>query len=161
MSTTTQLYYAMVASPLGDVLLVGNQIGLTYINFQAGTNRLEIQPAWEKNEVVLQAAIEQIEDYFAGKRKVFDLPLAPRGTLFQQQVWEAVGNIPFGETASYGGIAGKIGRKKAARAVGAANGQNPLPIIIPCHRVIGSNGKLTGYGGGLQLKKWLLAHESK
>jgi len=102
---------------------------------------------------------KQIEDFFAGKRQSFDFPLAPKGTGFQKRVWEELCRIPFGETISYGELARRIGNPAASRAVGHANGQNPISLIVPCHRVIGSNGKLTGYGGGLDLKEKLLAWE--
>jgi methylated-DNA-[protein]-cysteine S-methyltransferase len=105
--------------------------------------------------------MRQLTEYFSGKRKTFTITLAPQGTPFQQRVWQALQSIPYGRTLSYGQIAKAIGKPKAARAVGAANGQNPVSIIVPCHRVIGSNGKLVGYGGGLSIKEALLAHESK
>jgi methylated-DNA-[protein]-cysteine S-methyltransferase len=108
---------------------------------------------------VLERAAEQLAEYFAGERRDFDLPLAARGTGFQEIVWRALLAIPFGETRSYGQIAKAIGRPSASRAVGAANGRNPISIIIPCHRVIGSTGELTGYGGGMDNKRWLLEHE--
>lgn len=110
---------------------------------------------------VLEATRTQLAEYFAGTRRDFDLPLAPRGTGFQQIVWRALTTIGYGETWSYGQLARAIGRPAASRAVGAANGRNPLAIIVPCHRVIGANGTLTGYGGGLPAKKWLLQHEQK
>jgi methylated-DNA-[protein]-cysteine S-methyltransferase len=108
---------------------------------------------------VLERTAEQLAEYFAGERREFDLPLAARGTGFQEIVWRALLAIPFGETCSYGEIAKAIGRPSASRAVGAANGRNPISIIIPCHRVIGSTGELTGYGGGMDNKRWLLDHE--
>lgn len=160
MLSKDQIYYALVESPLGSVLLVGDDVGLTHINFQDGNNRLAVQPDWEQSDTVLAEAVEQIGDYFQGKRKLFDLTLSTRGTEFQEQVWRAVSDIPYGSTDSYGSIAKQINRPKASRAVGAANGQNRLPIVIPCHRVVGSSGKLTGYAGGVYLKKWLLDHES-
>jgi methylated-DNA-[protein]-cysteine S-methyltransferase len=109
----------------------------------------------------LRSVRHQLKEYFAGTRHAFDLPLHPHGTPFQLEVWGALLAIPYGETTSYGVIAQRIGRRNAVRAVGAANGANPLSIIVPCHRVIGSNGDLTGYGGGLPAKRWLLAHERK
>ena len=115
----------------------------------------------ERTTPVLKLARTQLEEYFAGKRRTFDVPLAPRGTGFQQIVWRALLAIGYGETWSYGQLARAIGRPAASRAVGAANGRNPLAIIVPCHRVIGANGTLTGYGGGLPAKKWLLQHEQK
>ncbi|RME78809.1 MAG: methylated-DNA--[protein]-cysteine S-methyltransferase, partial [Chloroflexi bacterium] len=129
---------------------------ITAINFldegRSGPPGTEIPP-------LLQECIRQLEEYFAGQRQEFSLPLAPQGTAFQQQVWQYLLTIPFGKTVSYGDVARGIGSEKAVRAVGAANGRNPIPIIIPCHRVVGSNGTLTGYGGGLWRKKWLLEHE--
>jgi methylated-DNA-[protein]-cysteine S-methyltransferase len=116
-------------------------------------------PAVEGRSDVLLRTAEQLAEYFAGTRRVFDLPMAPRGTGFQRMVWQALLAIPFSETRSYGDVARAIGRPAASRAVGAANGRNPIAIIVPCHRVIGSNGGLTGYGGGLPTKRWLLEHE--
>jgi methylated-DNA-[protein]-cysteine S-methyltransferase len=110
---------------------------------------------------VLQRAREQLEAYFAGDLRAFDLPLAPRGTEFQRAVWRALAEIPFGATRSYADIAAAIGRPGASRAVGAANGRNPLAIIVPCHRVVGADGSLTGYAGGLACKEWLLRHERR
>jgi methylated-DNA-[protein]-cysteine S-methyltransferase len=108
---------------------------------------------------VLERTCAQLAEYFAGERRDFDLPLAPHGTAFQVAVWRALADIPFGVTCSYGELARVVGRPSASRAVGAANGRNPIAIILPCHRVIGSNGELTGYGGGLPMKRWLLDHE--
>ena len=108
---------------------------------------------------VLRAALAQLREYFAGKRRAFDVPVDPDGTEFQRRVWAAMAAIPFGETRSYGSIAAELGAPDKARAVGAAAGANPIPIIIPCHRVIGTDGSLTGYGGGLRMKVWLLRHE--
>ncbi len=108
---------------------------------------------------VLARTARQLDEYFAGKRRDFDLPLAPEGTAFQQRVWRELLTIPYGDTWSYGELARAIGRPAAARAVGAANGKNPIAIIVPCHRVIGANGTLVGYGGGLPVKTWLLEHE--
>jgi methylated-DNA-[protein]-cysteine S-methyltransferase len=110
---------------------------------------------------VLDQAAEQLAEYFAGERTEFDVPLAAVGTPFQQRVWRMLEKIPFGETWSYGQLAARIGRPSASRAVGAANGKNPIGIIVPCHRVIGANGSLTGYAGGMPMKKWLLAHEQR
>jgi methylated-DNA-[protein]-cysteine S-methyltransferase len=110
---------------------------------------------------VLSAAAAQLVEYFGGGRRTFDLPLAPRGTGFQELVWRALTAIPFGETRSYGELARTIGRPAASRAVGAANGRNPISIIVPCHRVVASSGQLTGYAGGLAAKKWLLEHEAR
>ena len=108
----------------------------------------------------MRAAATQLDEYFAGTRRAFDLPLDLRGTLFQNRTWSALAELPYGTTVSYGEQARRLGVPRAARAVGAANGSNPLPIVLPCHRVIGANGALTGYGGGLDVKRWLLAHEA-
>lgn len=117
------------------------------------------QPDAVATQRVLARAVHQLAEYFAGRRNAFDLPLAPRGTAFQHLVWGQLSTIPHGETRSYGDIACGIGRPTASRAVGAANSQNPIAIIVPCHRVIGANGTLTGYAGGLAAKRWLLEHE--
>ena len=118
-------------------------------------------PSWTKDAKPFKEVCSQLESYFAGDLQEFDLPLAPVGTEFQQRVWSTLTEIPYGETWSYGELARHIGKPKASRAVGAANGLNPIPVIIPCHRVIGSSGKLTGFGGGLQTKEYLLALESE
>ncbi len=110
---------------------------------------------------MLVETARQLGEYFAGERRVFDLPLGPDGTGFQRLVWRALGTIPFGETRAYGTIAHAIGRPSASRAVGAANGKNPISIIVPCHRVIGASGALTGYAGGVAAKEWLLGHERR
>jgi len=117
------------------------------------------QPDWRWDEAPFKAAIAQLHEYFDRRRTVFDLPLAPVGTPFQQRVWTALLDIPHGVTISYGELATRLGDPKASRAVGLANGRNPISIVIPCHRVIGANGNLTGYGGGLDRKEWLLRHE--
>ena len=146
-------------SPIGPLLLVADEGGLTYIGLpkrgaaQAAPDDAQHAPS------KLRAARHQFEEYFSGTRYTFDLPLHPHGTSFQLEVWGALLAIPYGETTSYAAIAQRIGRPNAVRAVGAANGANPLSIIVPCHRVIGSDGDLTGYGGGLPAKRWLLAHE--
>ena len=121
----------------------------------------EAPPASQSPSPILTATAAQLAEYFVGRRRVFDIPLAPRGTGFQALVWRALTAIPFGETRSYGALARAIGRPAASRAVGAANGRNPIAIIVPCHRVIGSSGQLTGYAGGLAAKKWLLEHEAR
>ncbi|WP_407946791.1 methylated-DNA--[protein]-cysteine S-methyltransferase [Parahaliea maris] len=142
-------------SPIGPLQLVSNGRALTAIHFPD-----QHQPASPAPEdAVLTRAATQLEEYFAGQRRQFDLPLAGNGTPFQQCVWQALREIPHGELRSYADIARSIGRHKAVRAVGAANGRNPLPIVVPCHRVIGSNGTLTGYAGGLKIKRQLLALE--
>jgi methylated-DNA-[protein]-cysteine S-methyltransferase len=155
------LFYAPIDTPIGPLLLVGDGAGLTEIGLpQRG--KLAKPPAdATESKSKLHAAARQFDEYFAGKRLQFDLPLRPSGTPFQLEVWGALLAIPYGETVSYADIARRIRRPRAVRAVGAANGANPLAIIVPCHRVIGSHGDLVGYGGGLAIKRWLLAHERK
>jgi len=140
-----------------QLALVAGERGIEQIRFE-GTPP-EAVPRDDEFPVLAEAA-EQLRAYFKGQLKVFDLPLVPQGTAFQKSVWNALMAIPYGETRSYMEVAACIGASKAVRAVGAANGQNPIPIVIPCHRVIGSNGKLTGFGGGLPLKRWLLDLEA-
>lgn len=155
------LYYSYVASPLGPLLIAGDSAGLRMIHFQRHPVQQPPAPDWHEDRHLLRAAIDQIEAYFAGTLRQFTLPLAPQGTPFQQAVWDALQRIPYGETTSYGALARQLGKPRAARAVGAANGQNPLALVIPCHRVIGSTGKLTGYAGGLDIKQALLAFERR
>ena len=150
-------------SPVGELTLVASANGLAAIlweNDRPGRVRLNIVKQDRGHPVLLEAE-RQLKEYFAGDRKTFKLPLDFNGTDFQKRVWMALLAIPFGETRSYAQIARQIGKPAAVRAVGAANGRNPISIVAPCHRVIGSDGKLTGYGGGLHRKKWLLAHESE
>lgn len=151
--------YWILSSPVGDLLIAGTNSGLKLINFQHGRHPLTPYSDWTKNEKVFKDVIRQLEAYFAGKLTRFTVKLAPEGTPFQQKVWNALRKIPYGKTVSYGYIASRIGQPKASRAVGAANRQNPLSIIIPCHRVIGRTGDLVGYGGGLPIKQSLLALE--
>jgi methylated-DNA-[protein]-cysteine S-methyltransferase len=155
------MYYCYLDSPIGDLLLAGDESALALIGFPQGKMRHDPEPDWIFNEKPFAAARQQLAEYFAGERKDFDLPLQLSGTEFQVQVLEELQTIPYGETTSYGDIATRIGRPKAVRAVGAANGRNPLPIVIPCHRVIGSSGDLTGFGGGLDLKEALLRLEAE
>ncbi len=144
------------ASPIGPLRLMGDAAGLSEICFGEGPSSTEPVPA---ARVVLERAREQLLAYFAGKRRAFDVPLRPRGTPFQRRVWAALRTIPYGETKSYGELAAELGQPTAARAVGLANAKNPLPIVIPCHRVIGADGSLTGYAGGLAIKRRLLELE--
>jgi methylated-DNA-[protein]-cysteine S-methyltransferase len=153
--------YAKIESPLGPLLLVANEAGLRRIDFVNGRHRATADPSWTENAKPLKETVRQLNAYFAGKLEQFELPLAPQGTGFQLEVWRRLCEIPFGETVTYGEVAKRIGNPKASRAVGLANGSNPIPIIIPCHRVIGSNGRLTGYGGGLPIKEKLLALEQR
>ena len=155
------VYYSIVSSPVGKLLIAGEQSGLKLINFQDGRHPQDPEPDWKNGRRFLGDAIQQIEDYFAGRLTKFSLKLALDGTEFQRCVWRALKSIPYGRTVSYGDIARKIGKTKAPRAVGAANGQNPLSIVVPCHRVIGHSGALVGYGGGLEIKETLLAIERR
>jgi methylated-DNA-[protein]-cysteine S-methyltransferase len=150
------MFYTVLPSPIGEVVLVSNGQALTAVCLSPA----EIGKEWRRDDTLLRPACEQLRAYFAGELLDFDLPLAPAGTDFQQRVWAELRRIAFGSTTSYAQIAARIGRPKAARPVGAANGRNPIAIIVPCHRVIGANGTLTGYGGGLDRKEWLLRHEA-
>jgi methylated-DNA-[protein]-cysteine S-methyltransferase len=153
--------YTQIESPIGPLLLAGDDSGLREILFVNGRQLARPDPSWEEDRTSHQETIRQLGAYFAGELENFDLRLAPQGTPFQLSVWRSLCEIPYGETISYGELAGRIGNPKASRAVGLANGSNPIPIVIPCHRVIGSNGKLTGYGGGLPIKEKLLALERR
>ena len=153
--------YCYVDSPVGELLLAGDDAGLSLVGFPEGAMRREPESGWDYDEAPFVEVRDQLREYFDGKRKTFDLPLQLTGTEFQVQVLEELQRIPYGETTSYGEIAERIGRPKAMRAVGAANGRNPIPIIIPCHRVIGRSGDLTGFGGGLETKAALLRLEAE
>lgn len=153
------MQYTYYDSPIGPLLLAGDSDGLKLISFPTGKKRRQPAPDWQADRRPFRTAIEQFAAYFSGELTRFDLPLAPQGTDFQLRVWRALRDIPYGETFSYGQLARTIGQPTACRAVGAANGNNPLSIIVPCHRVIGANGSLTGFGGGLDTKRWLLEHE--
>ena len=155
------MYSCYLDTPIGELLLAGEGDALSMIGFPKGSMRREPEADWIFNEKPLADACAQLGEYFAGTRKRFDLPLKLHGTEFQVSVLEALQEIPYGETTSYGAIAKRIGRPKAVRAVGAANGRNPIPIIVPCHRVIGSTGNLTGFGGGLDTKEALLRLEAE
>lgn len=152
MSTTT------VPSPLGPLMLVSDGTALTAVRFDGESGAGD---ATTTEDPVLTAAREQLEAFLSGERREFDVPLRPAGTPFQQEVWTALREIPYGETMGYGELAARLGRPAAARAVGLANGRNPLPVIVPCHRVIGASGALTGYGGGLERKRFLLGLEAR
>jgi methylated-DNA-[protein]-cysteine S-methyltransferase len=154
--------YCYLESPIGALLIAGDEGAVRRIEFPRDGKRGRPEPRWmESARGPIAEAVRQLREYFAGERTRFDLPLAPEGTPFQRNVWRHLQDIPFGETISYGELARRVGNPKASRAVGAANGKNPLPIVIPCHRVIGSNGTLTGFGGGLPTKEALLAIEAK
>jgi len=151
--------YQFLETPIGTLRLVSDGKALTRIEFPRQHRISENER--EASDAALSSCAGQLIEYFAGARTHFTVPLNAGGTDFQRAVWAALVNIPFGELRSYADIAVSIGRPKAVRAVGAANGRNPLPIVVPCHRVIGANGKLVGYGGGLWRKQWLLEHEMK
>jgi methylated-DNA-[protein]-cysteine S-methyltransferase len=153
--------YTHIESPAGRLLLAGGERGLQLISFPHGRHARRPEPGWREERKPLEPAIGQLGAYFAGTLQEFALVLDPQGTPFQLSVWKRLMEIPYGETISYGELARRIGNPAASRAVGLANGCNPIPIVIPCHRVIGSNGKLTGYGGGLETKEKLLALERK
>ena len=155
------MYYCFLDTPIGELLLAGEDGALSMIGFPKGSMRREPEADWIFNEQPLADACTQLREYFAGERQTFDIPLKLDGTDFQVSVLEALQEIPYGETTSYGEIARRIGRPKAVRAVGAANGRNPIPIVVPCHRVIGSTGDLTGFGGGLDTKEALLRLEAE
>ena len=154
------LVYAFVDSPVGPLLLAGDELGLHRLAFVRGPRPAPPDAAWAPDASGrLGGVADQLQAYFAGARRAFTVPLAPRGTPFQLQVWDELQRIPYGDTISYGELARRIGKPDAVRAVGAANGANPIAIIVPCHRVIGADGSLTGFGGGLPVKKALLALE--
>lgn len=159
------MFYSIVESPIGELLLTSDGAALTGLHMErpAGDRRLDSARSRSDGsaDAALRAAREQLAAYFARELTEFDVPLAARGTAFQQRVWSALRSIPYGATASYGDIARRIESPAAVRAVGAANGQNPISIIVPCHRVIGTDGSLTGFGGGIERKQWLLAHEAR
>ncbi|MFN6262128.1 MAG: methylated-DNA--[protein]-cysteine S-methyltransferase [Chromatiaceae bacterium] len=181
MSLTTHIAYCL--SPLGALEIHASPAGLHAVHFPSVQQDRSLASARHADlpsvstaaepfellnlqsdnatEPLLKEAVNQLRQYFAGERQTFTLPLAAAGTLFQQQVWRQLGQIPFGHTQSYGELAQRLGNKNAMRAVGAANGRNPIAIVVPCHRVIGADGKLTGYAGGLDRKIWLLQHEQR
>jgi methylated-DNA-[protein]-cysteine S-methyltransferase len=157
--------FCYVDSPIGRLMLTSDGISLTGLYMNLYRNKPTKRPTpgadWTLNATKdpLPAAARQLQEYFAGKRRAFDLPLNPQGTEFQQRVWRELVRIPFGETRSYGQLAKLLGNPNGSRAVGLANGRNPIALIVPCHRVIGADGSLTGFGGGLDRKEWLLSHE--
>ena len=148
-----------IDSPVGPLMLAADDHALRHIEFRDNCHPADRRDWHGGDNEVLQAAQQQLGEYFAGRRRVFDLPLAPRGTEFQRAVWQALADIPYGNTISYAQLAQRIGNPTGTRAVGAANGRNPLPIVLPCHRVIGADGGLTGFGGGLPTKQFLLRLE--
>ena len=155
------LYYSVLASPIDPLLLVSNGEALVGVHMGESSSVRRGVGGWIKDDETLRGAREQLAAYFAGELMSFDLPVAMSGTPFQLRVWQALVRIPFGTAISYAELAKRLGKPTAMRAVGAANGRNPLAIIVPCHRVIGADGTLTGYGGGLERKEWLLTHEAR
>ena len=155
------MYYTYAASPIGQLLLAGSADALQVIGFPHGDKARRADIGWERYGEPFKKTARQLNEYFAGERREFELELAPEGTKFQVEVLEALRGIPYGETRTYRDIAVAVGRPKAVRAVGNANGRNPLPIVIPCHRVIGSDGSLTGFGGGIEAKRYLLELEQR
>jgi methylated-DNA-[protein]-cysteine S-methyltransferase len=151
--------YTEIESPVGPLLLAADEAGLRQIRFVKGRRRERPELSWTKDRAPFTGLIQELRAYFAGELESFGQPLAPEGTAFQLKVWNKLCDIPYGETISYQELATRIGNPQASRAVGLANGSNPIPIVIPCHRVIGSNGQLTGYGGGLAIKQKLLTLE--
>ncbi len=154
------MQYRTIDSPIGPLLVAGDDQGLRFVLFKLGRDTAEPKPDWEPDRGILKEPVRQLSAYFAGKLREFAVTVAPEGTAFQRSVWTELQRIPYGDTISYGELARRFGNPKAVRAVGLANGSNPISIVIPCHRVIGSNGRLVGYGGGLPTKRALLALES-
>ena len=150
-----------IDSPIGTITLVADDDALVEVHLpdEKVPSTIAAEDTAPAEHAVLAQAAAELGEYFAGERQTFDVPLAPRGTEFQLAAWQALRTIPYGETVSYGEQARRLGDARKARAVGAANGRNPLPIIVPCHRVVGANGHLTGFGGGIECKAWLLDHE--
>jgi methylated-DNA-[protein]-cysteine S-methyltransferase len=160
--------FSIHESPVGPLLLSGDRHALTGLQFADGAASNQSaseatgfagRAGWRRDDARFLEERRQLSEYFAGERTTFDFPLALAGNAFEQRVWEALRAIPYGTTITYGELAARLGAPGAARAVGAANGRNPIAIVVPCHRVIGARGKLTGYGGGLERKRALLAHE--
>ena len=162
MTESNQVCYSICSSPVGELLLTSSDGMLTGLSMalQQGKPAPVPEKHWRRDDAALRLARQQLEAFFAGELQAFDLPLHMSGTPFQKQVWQGLLTIPYGTTISYAELAARIGRPGASRAVGAANGRNPIGIIVPCHRVIGANGSLTGYGGGLDRKEWLISHEA-
>jgi methylated-DNA-[protein]-cysteine S-methyltransferase len=155
----SQVYFTHIGTPIGQLLLTLEEDCLTNVCMNQQKRKVELAPEWKKDHARFRTIEKQFEEYFRGARQTFDIRLLPRGTDFQLSVWNELQRIPYGTTISYGELARRIANPRAVRAVGLANGQNRLPIIIPCHRVIGANGSLTGFGGGIETKSVLLSLE--
>ncbi len=153
--------YCHIESPIGELLIAGDGGRIRVVAFAQGYKAWQPAADWRRDPAAVAPAVEQLAAYFAGELKRFDLALEPSGSPFQAQVWSALGRIPYGRTRTYGDLARAIGRPRAARAVGAANGANPLVVVVPCPRLVGADGGLTGFGGGVAAKAWLLDLESE
>lgn len=153
------MYYTIIESKIGKILLIGNENGLSQLILNPDSSQININ--WKKNDLFFTQISLQLGEYFSNKRRTFDCKLNPQGTIFQKKVWEFLLTIPYGKLFSYKDVAKGIGNEKASRAVGSANNKNPIPIIIPCHRVVGSNGKLVGYAYGLDVKQKLIQLEEQ
>ena len=153
-------FFTWMDSPLGDLLLLGDGEVLSGLYMREGRRAIEVPGGCAEDRSRFAAVCAQLEEYFAGERQAFDLGLGLEGSAFQQRVWEELSKVGYGETVTYGELAARVGRPGAARAVGLANARNPVSVVVPCHRVIGANGKLTGYGGGMESKRWLLELEA-
>jgi methylated-DNA-[protein]-cysteine S-methyltransferase len=156
---TARVFHHTHPSPIGPLLLTSDGSSITRLQMAESNHPAKPTPGWIQDPAPFREAVRQLDEYFAGERRAFDLPLAPRGTAFQQKVWETLRKIPWGKTASYAEVARRVGSPKGMRAVGGANGRNPIAIIVPCHRVIAADGTLGGYGGGLHRKRFLLELE--
>ncbi len=156
---TSPIYATTMPSSFGPICLAGTAEGLTRVDFQHGERPVDAIPSDQTLPAYFDQAMQQLREYFEGSRRDFNLPLAPPGTAFQQQVWQALRQIPYGCTTTYQDLAERLGKPTASRAVGSANGRNPIAIIVPCHRVIGRDGRLRGYASGLHIKQQLLQHE--
>ncbi len=154
------MWFDEFKTPIGLLKIAVDPTGLRYVMFEQNKHEPPGHGDWRRDKNMTREAREQLLQYFSGERRVFDLKMSLVGTVFQRQTWNSLACIPYGITWSYAELAKKVGSPKAVRAIGATNGRNPIPIILPCHRVIGSNGALTGFGGGLPIKKWLLDHEA-
>ena len=154
------MHYSQYQSPVGQLLLVGDNDAIHKIEFPNDRKPVEPCVEWEKSDLMFSTLSHELDAYFEGSLQHFSVALSPEGTEFQRNVWNALLDIEYGETCNYRDIASAIGKPTASRAVGSANGANPIPIVIPCHRVIGANGTLTGFSGGLHTKHWLLTHEA-
>ena len=153
--------YTRFASPLGPIIAIADDTGLMHLDFVGAKYERQVEPGWieDAEAAPLRECRRQLDEYFAGKRETFELPLAPRGTEFQQRVWKEIARVRYGETLTYGELAARAGAAGHARAAGAATGRNPLGVVVPCHRIVGADGSLTGYAGGLERKRGLLERE--